>query len=71
LDKHHIQLAKKFPAEPGEEQLVLIDDVAVNRKQMNCLFSPRAYVDDQVLTLSSILFAQTSLFYIKKMYKKI
>jgi hypothetical protein len=28
-------------------------------------------VDDQVLTLSSILFAQTSLFYIKKMYKKI
>jgi hypothetical protein len=54
LDKQYIQLATKFPAEPGEEQLVLIDDFAMNRKQMNCLFSPRAYVENEVLTLSSI-----------------
>jgi hypothetical protein len=71
LDKHHIQLAKKFPAEPGEEQLVLIDDVAVNRKQMNCLFSPRSYVEDEVLTLSSILSDRTSLLYNEKIWWEI
>uniref|UniRef100_K3ZZY0 Ubiquitin-like protease family profile domain-containing protein n=1 Tax=Setaria italica TaxID=4555 RepID=K3ZZY0_SETIT len=43
------EAAKKISAEPGREELVLIDDVLVNRNHMECLFCRNAYLYDEVI----------------------
>ncbi|KAK8447359.1 hypothetical protein SEVIR_8G054450v4 [Setaria viridis] len=42
-DHAFIEAAKKISVEPGREELVLIDDVLVNRNHMEYLFCRNAY----------------------------
>uniref|UniRef100_K3ZEW0 Ubiquitin-like protease family profile domain-containing protein n=1 Tax=Setaria italica TaxID=4555 RepID=K3ZEW0_SETIT len=48
-DHAFIDGAKKISAEPGREELVLINDVPVNRNQMECLFYRNGYLYDEVI----------------------
>ena len=43
---------KKIPSSPGNEELVLIDDVLVSRNHMECLFQPYEYLSDEVTDAS-------------------
>ncbi|KAL5649311.1 hypothetical protein ACJX0J_040120, partial [Zea mays] len=43
-----IDFIKEIPCEPRVE-VVLIDDVFVERKLMECLFQPNAYLGDEVI----------------------
>lgn len=62
-DHAFIEAAKKISAEPGREELVLIDDVLVNRNHMECLFCRNAYLYDEVITPSTNLWEQKSFLY--------
>jgi hypothetical protein len=44
-----IEAAKKIPVEPGLEEVVFIDDIALKRKQINYLFHPDAWLNDDVM----------------------
>jgi hypothetical protein len=44
-----IEAAKKIPVEPGLEEVVFIDDIALKRKQIDCLFHPDAWLNDDVM----------------------
>jgi hypothetical protein len=43
-----IDFIKEIPCEPRVE-VVLIDDAFVERKWMECLFQPNAYLGDEVI----------------------
>jgi sentrin-specific protease 1 len=43
-----IDFIKEIPCEPRVE-VVLIDDAFVERKSMECLFQPNAYIGDEVI----------------------
>uniref|UniRef100_K3XSH8 Ubiquitin-like protease family profile domain-containing protein n=1 Tax=Setaria italica TaxID=4555 RepID=K3XSH8_SETIT len=64
-DHAFIEAAKKISAEPGREELVLIDDVLVNRNHMECLFCRNAYLYDEVITPSTNLWEQKSFFILR------
>lgn len=44
-----LSLLKKIPYKPGKEQVVLIDDAFIDRMNMECLFQPNAFLNDQVI----------------------
>lgn len=44
-----IEPIKKIPCKPGKEQVVLIDDAFIDRMNMECLFQPNAFLNDQVI----------------------
>ncbi|AQL07832.1 hypothetical protein ZEAMMB73_Zm00001d047861 [Zea mays] len=48
-----IDFIKEIPCEPRVE-VVLIDDAFVERKSMECLFQPNAYLGDEVFILINI-----------------
>uniref|UniRef100_K3YC76 Ubiquitin-like protease family profile domain-containing protein n=1 Tax=Setaria italica TaxID=4555 RepID=K3YC76_SETIT len=64
-DHAFIEAAKKISAEPGREELVLIDDVLVNRNHMECLIFRKAYLYDEVITPSTNLWEQKSFFILR------
>jgi sentrin-specific protease 1 len=43
-----IDFIKEIPCEPRVE-VVLIDDAFIERKSMECLFQPNAYIGDEVI----------------------
>ncbi|XP_062232997.1 uncharacterized protein LOC133930374 [Phragmites australis] len=40
---------KNMPSLPGKEVLVLIDDALVDRRHLECLFQPSAFLNDEVI----------------------
>jgi hypothetical protein len=42
-----LSLLKKSPYKPGKQQVVLIDDAFIDRMNMECLFQPNAFLNDQ------------------------
>jgi hypothetical protein len=51
-----IDFIKEIPCEPRVE-VVLIDDAFVERKSMECLFQPNAYLGDEVIHVQFFKFS--------------
>jgi hypothetical protein len=47
-DHAFTEAVKKIPVEPGLEEVVFIDDTAMKRKQIDCLFHLDAWINDDV-----------------------
>lgn len=58
-----IEPIKKIPYKPGKEQVVLIDDAFIDRMNMECLFQPNAFLNDQVIAFLNDQFVALLLTY--------